>query len=138
MGIFKIKKSRNDYNPVYHDGLKFRNEKVRDRYIFLKNLQGKNVISDLRYQKRFTVIPAVKAETAETKKGKNLQNASYYYADFTYVYNKQLVVEDVKNREGALTNSYLIKKKLMFYFNRINVIEIYNPNSWTNAQKESR
>ena len=144
MSIFTIKRKKTDYRPCYADGIKFRNEKVRDRYLFLKKLENQRVIRELFIQKRVTVIPKVyegyTTEPVACKKPRVIQQASYYYADFTYVRDGKLVVEDVKNGDGSgkLTNSYLLKKKLMLLFHKIVVKEIYDATEWVNEDKKQR
>jgi hypothetical protein len=138
--------------PCEYNGIKFDSHKERDRYIFLKSLQDKGVISDLKCQVRYTVCPAVygereveyyteKLHVKKTKIEKyTKQTASYYYADFTYMLNGELVVEDVKGNEGVVTDTYVLKKKLMLAYNNIEVIEVYNPTVWNhvNSGKKPR
>ena len=143
MGWFN-KKSKNKYHneKCEYDGIKFDSHKERDRYIFLKSLQDKGVISELKCQPRFTVCPEVYEErevTYETKKLKvqktairqvKINNAHYYYGDFSYLLNGSLVVEDIKSSPDNLTDLYKLKKSLVLYFYKIEVIEVYNPTTW--------
>ena len=166
MGWFN-KKSKNDQKgqekkrskwgnePCVYNGIKFKSHKERDRYIFLKSLQDKGVISDLKCQVRYTVIPAVygereveyytkKLNVKKTKIEKyTVQQASYYYADFTYTLNGETVIEDVKGdpNKKTLTKEYQLKKKMMLAFNNLEIIEIYNPTEWykiVNYNKQKR
>lgn len=153
MGWFN-KKNKNKYGNerCEYNGIKFDSHKERDRYIFLKSLQDKGVISELKCQPRFTICPEVYEErevTYETKKLKvqktvtkqvKIANARYYYGDFSYLLNGSLVVEDVKGDPSRLTDLYLTKKDLVRYFYRIEVIEIYNPTTWNypNYGKQKR
>lgn len=133
------KKQKTDYKPVYADGIKFRNEKVRDRYLFLKRLQEQGVISELKIKPRYTIVPVLYGEIPEGKrKPVKLQRAYYYYADFSYLKNESVVVEDVKNKEGILTSIYRLKKRLMMYFHQIDVQEIYEATEWVNSEKKTR
>lgn len=133
--------------PCEYNGIKFDSHKERDRYIFLKSLEDKGVISDLKCQVRYTVIPTVYGEREVQLKTKTkiekytVQKAAYYYADFTYTYNGDTIVEDVKGDPNTtLTGEYQLKKKMMLAFNGIEVIEIYNPTSWNhvNSGKKPR
>jgi hypothetical protein len=133
--------------PCEYNGIKFASHKERDRYIFLKSLEDKGVISDLKRQVRYTVIPTVYGEREVQLKTKTkiekytVQKASYYYADFTYTYNGETIVEDVKGDPNTtLTDTYQLKKKMMLDFNGIEVVEIYNPTSWNyvNSSKKPR
>lgn len=148
MGFFskKQKKQSKWHNtPCEYNGIKFDSHKERDRYIFLKSLEDKGVISDLKCQVRYTVIPTVYGEREVQLKTKTkiekytVQKASYYYADFTYNYNGETIVEDVKGDPNTtLTDTYQLKKKMMLAFNGIEVIEIYNPTTWNYVNSNKR
>lgn len=141
------KQSKWHNTPCEYNGIKFDSHKERDRYIFLKSLEDKGVISDLKCQVRYTVIPTVYGEREVQLKTKTkiekytVQKASYYYADFTYTYNGETIVEDVKGDPNTtLTGEYQLKKKMMLAFNNIEVIEVYNPTVWNhvNSNKQPR
>ena len=132
--------------PCEYNGIKFDSHKERDRYIFLKSLEDKGVISDLKRQVRYTVCPAVYGEREVQLKTKTKiekytrQIASYYYADFTYMLNGELVVEDIKGAEGTETEVFRLKSKLMLAYNGIEVKKVYNPTEWNyvNGGKKPR
>lgn len=86
------------------------------RYSELSRLARLGVISDLKRQVSFELIPAQYGED-----GKLLERAVTYKADFTYYKNGKLVVEDVK---GVKTKDYIIKRKLMLYVHKIKLVEI--------------
>lgn len=86
------------------------------RYSELSRLARLGVISDLKRQVSFELIPAQYGED-----GKLLERAVTYKADFTYYKNGKLVVEDVK---GVKTKDYIIKRKLMLYVHNIKLVEI--------------
>jgi len=125
--------------PCEYNGIKFDSHKERDRYIFLKSLEDKGVISDLKRQVRYTVCPAVYGEREVQLKTKTKiekytrQIASYYYADFTYMLNGELVVEDIKGAEGTETEVFRLKAKLMLAHNGIEVKKVYNPTEWNHV-----
>lgn len=142
-----IKKPSKWHNtPCEYNGIKFDSHKERDRYIFLKSLEDKGVISDLKRQVRYTVCPAVYGEREVQLKTKTKiekytrQIASYYYADFTYMLNGELVVEDIKGAEGTETEVFRLKAKLMLAYNGIEVKKVYNPTEWNhvNSGKKPR
>lgn len=93
---------------VLYDNIKFRSIKEKDRYIVLRILEKKGLISDLRMQVRYNFeINGVKI--------------CAYDADFVYCNNfGGITVEDVK---GVKTNIYLIKKKMMKAFFGIEIKE---------------
>lgn len=74
-------------------------------------------ITDLRRQVKFVLIPSQK-----DRKGKCLERAVTYWADFVYKDRQgNTVVEDTK---GMRTKEYIIKRKLMLYFHGIRIREV--------------
>ena len=71
------------------DGIKFDSIKEYNHYLDLRLLENKGVIKDLRNQVRFGLQPSYK------KNGKTIR-AINYVADFTYLLNGKLIVEDTK------------------------------------------
>lgn len=91
---------------VDYDGHKFASKKEMMRYKTLKAMQELGIISDLRLQQKFVLIPAQRID------GKLVERECSYKADFVYVDNDtgKTVVEDTK---GFRTDAYIIKRKLM-------------------------
>ena len=86
------------------------------RYGVLRLQERVGIISDLKRQVKFVLIP-----TQRDEEGKLLEKECSYYADFTYKDSEgHLVVEDAK---GAKTDVYKIKKKLMLYVHGIQIKE---------------
>ena len=98
------------------DGIEFDSKKESDRYRELKLLEGAGAISALELQKRYLLIPSQKDE-----RGKTIERACYYIADFVYLENGETVVEDTK---GVKTPEYIIKRKLMLERYGIKVREV--------------
>lgn len=98
------------------------------RYCMLKLLQQGGIISDLRLQVPFELIPAiyedevVQLKTKTKIKKRCVQRATNYIADFVYVKNGRTIVEDVKGSSKMLTKEFELKRKLMRY---VHGIEIY-------------
>lgn len=123
---------RNKYGnkKVYVDGKVFDSVKEYRRYTELKLLEAAGVISDLRWQVRFELIPA-QYETIRnySKTGKRLKDkqkcverAVEYIADFVYTDTDGCeIVEDTK---GKRTKEYIIKRKLMRYLKGITIQEV--------------
>lgn len=88
--------------------LKFDSKKEYERYLELSLLQGQGKISDLKLQVKFTLAPSVKF-----KNEKRAKPALRYYADFTYVKDGQLIIEDTKSEITRENADYRIKKHLM-------------------------
>ncbi|MBD5414876.1 MAG: DUF1064 domain-containing protein [Bacteroides sp.] len=93
----------------------------------LKLMLQAGLISDLREQVAFELIPAQYALCGTDLKGKPvrklLEHSCRYIADFVYVDNAtgQTIVEDTK---GYRTPEYIIKRKLMLYMHGITIKEI--------------
>lgn len=96
------------------------------RYKELKLLAKTGQITDLQLQKKFIIVPEIRepdtvGPRGGVKKGKLIQSAAYYVADFVYYdKNGKLVVEDFK---GFKTDLYKLKKKLMKYIYDIDIKE---------------
>lgn len=107
-------------------GRKYNNEKVggydsRKEYYRaqqLKILLKCGVISDLREQVKFVLIPAQRDPS-----GRLLEHECSYYADFVYVDRDSglTIVEDTK---GVRTPEYIIKRKLMLRVHGISIKEL--------------
>ena len=83
-------------------GINFDSKAEAKRYSLLKCLESKGMISDLRLQVPFDIIPTVFHE------GKTLRKI-VYKADFVYEKNGETIVEDVKGYE---TPEFKIKMRL--------------------------
>lgn len=79
-------------------------------------LLKQGIISDLRLQVPFELIPAiyedeiVQLKTKTKVKKRCIQRATTYIADFVYTQDNKTIVEDVK---GFRTKEYELKKKMM-------------------------
>ena len=102
---------------VQLDGQTFDSVKECSRWKELQLLERAGEIRDLKRQVKFTLIPTKREYCSEIggngrfKKGKVIEHACTYIADFTYITKAgRYVVEDVK---GVRTDVYVIKRKLM-------------------------
>ena len=91
------------------DGIVFPSRKEAARYQELRLSEKAGIISDLRTQVPYELIP---------KCGRN--RAIKYIADFVYTENGKTVVEDCK---GMRTEVYRIKKKMMRFIKGIEIRE---------------
>ena len=89
------------------DGYKFDSKKEGNRYIELKMLQLGKQISDLKLQPKYHF--PVNGGFVTYESGRKLS----YSADFSYIENGLLVVEDVKSPATAKEKAFRIKKALM-------------------------
>lgn len=93
----------------------FDSKKEAGRYYELSMLLRAGVISNLRLQVPFELIPAQRIN------GKVVERACKYIADFVYMENGKMVVEDAK---GMRTDVYKIKRKLMLKEYGIKIKEV--------------
>ena len=93
-------------------GETFDSKKEAARWQDLQILQRAGLIEQLKRQVRFEIIPKV---------GKF--RAKYYIADFTYLCNGHLVVEDVKS-SATKTPVYQLKKHLMYLVHKVEIKEV--------------
>ena len=103
-------KRRNKYGncKTELDGVTFDSRKEARRYAELCMLQKAGLISDLKRQQRFEIVPKVTGN-GETSR------ARYYVADFTYTQEGQKVIEDVKSPATRADKVYSLKKALMVW-----------------------
>lgn len=100
---------------VIRDGIEFDSIKECQRYCELKLMQRAGVISDLRLQVSFELLPAQRID------GKVVERAVNYVADFVYKQDGAQVVEDTK---GIRTKDYIMKRKMMLFFHGIRIREV--------------
>jgi hypothetical protein len=79
----------------------------------LRLLEASGEISDLREQVKFELIPKQDGERAVT-----------YIADFTFLRDGKLVVEDVKSEPTRKLAVYILKRKLMLFVHGIRIVEV--------------
>lgn len=85
------------------DGIKFDSKKEAKRYGELSLLVKAKLITELRMQVAYELVPAQRG-------GIRTERAINYVADFVYVENGKTVIEDTK---GFRTKEYLLKRKMM-------------------------
>lgn len=102
--------------PVIHDGIKFASTKEGNRYLALKTMIRAGVISDLRMQVKYPLIPYQKFSDDTYMK------STSYYADFVYT-DTATGLEVVEDAKGMKTDVYQIKRKLMKLLKNIEVYE---------------
>ena len=114
MALRQYQKYKN--KRVEFDGLIFDSLKEKRRYCELQILQKQGIISDLRLQVPYELLPAIyeditiQLKTKTKTKRKLVQRATTYVADFVYTRDGKEVVEDTK---GFRTKEYELKKKMM-------------------------
>lgn len=111
---------RNKYHnkKVTVDGITFDSVKEARRYSELILLQRTGKIKDLRRQWKYVLIPSQYAEV--DGKRKCIERECTYVADFVYLQDGEIIVEDTK---GFRTPEYKIKRKLMLFLKGIRIKE---------------
>lgn len=123
-------RSINKYHnkQIIVNGERFDSLKELSRYNQLLKLQDEGKISDLKRQVKFVLIPAQREEETisprgRLRPGKVIEREVAYWADFTYLLDGKMVVEDVKS-PITRTEVYKVKRKLMLYIHGIKIREI--------------
>ena len=125
MAIRQYPKYRN--KKVEYDGITFDSMKEKRRYCELQLLQRQGIISDLRLQVPFELLPplyedvTIQLKTKTKTQRKLVQRATTYVADFVYDMDGKTIVEDTK---GFRTKEYELKKKMMRSLLGIEIHEI--------------
>ncbi len=102
-------------------GITFDSVKEGYRWLFLQECQRRGVIKDLQRQVEFVLIPDEYEERVTHLKTKDkvtkhrVFTGVRYYADFVYMKDGKMIVEDVKGSlsSGAIDDVFIIKKKMM-------------------------
>lgn len=112
---------RNKFNAIKleKDGMKFDSQKEYKRYIELTAQMQRGEILDLKCQVKFELAPKVKMLGE-----KRTKPALRYFADFTYIKDGQLIVEDVKSVVTRKLASFRNKKHLMKTVHGIDISEV--------------
>lgn len=105
-----------------YKGIRFDSKKEAERYAELLMLEKEHIIYNLRRQVKYTLIPSQYAPSTALitkgkyrgtyKRGRLLEREVAYIADFEYMKDGALIVEDVK---GHRTPEYIIKRKMMLW-----------------------
>ena len=111
---------------ITRNGITFDSVKEYRRFCELSLLEKAGAITDLKRQVEFVLIPAQREPDrvgvrGGLIKGKTIEHAVKYVADFVYNENGKQIVEDTK---GFRTTDYIIKRKLMLYVHGIKIKEV--------------
>ena len=100
--------------PVEVDGIRFDSKREANRWAELRLLERAGKIEKLKRQVKYLLIPS------QYRDGKCIEREASYIADFVYVKDGHLVVEDCK---GFRTPEYKLKRKLMLERYDIRLVE---------------
>lgn len=106
----KSKPNKFKAERVEYDGEKWDSKKELARFGILRLLEQRGDISELRRQVKYELTV-------------NGLLIAKYYADFTYMKNGELIVEDTKSKHTRTLPVYRIKRKLMFAIHNIQIQE---------------
>lgn len=134
---FHQRNGKYNNTKVEIDGIKYDSKKESQRNAYLELMQKQGLISDLKRQVVFELIPTIYEDKVVHLKTKDkivqrvAQKAVTYKADFTYVKDGELVVEDVKASASyaALDQTFILKEKMMRYFHGIVIKRVYKANA---------
>lgn len=110
---------------ITKNGITFDSLKEYRRFCELVLLERAGRIQNLQRQVKFQLIPAqyepdTIGKRGSIRRGKCLERAITYVADFVYIEDGKQIVEDSK---GVRTKEYILKRKMMLYFHGIRIKE---------------
>lgn len=106
-------------HKVTYKGIEFDSKDEMMRYIELCDMQRKGVISGLRRQYSFMLIPRQSKMVVKHLKTKDktvekfLENPAIYTCDFLYKEGGMYVIEDTKSFFTKTDKSYVLRRKLI-------------------------
>lgn len=124
-----MKKRKYGNKSFVMNGERFDSKREYEHWVYLQNLQAAGMISDLDRQVAFELIPAVYEDDVigprgGVHRGRCIERGVKYIADFVYKDEEgNLVVEDTKSKPTT-TPEYIIKRKLMLHFHKIQIKEV--------------
>lgn len=133
---FIVRNGKYNAHKCEYKGFKFDSERERDRFIFLEDCERRGLISELRRQVDFVLIPDEYADVPKQLKTKikmerrRVFTGVRYKADFVYFHKGrgEHIVEDVKASPKVIPKEFELKEKMMWYFHRIKIERVYKPN----------
>lgn len=96
------------------DGIVFDSKKEAARYLVLKDELERGIIEDLRLQPEYELIPRFLRPNGRWAR------PTIYKADFCYVRDGKIIVEDVK---GYKPKEYMLKRKLFEWLYKMTITE---------------
>lgn len=110
------------------DGVTFDSKKEAEWYVRFSMMEKSGLISNLRRQVPYELIPVQReaphtTKTGKLMQGKVLERACTYIADFVY-HDEETGKEVVVDCKGFRTKEYRIKRKLMLYRYGIAITEL--------------
>ena len=128
-----VRRGKYNAHKVERHGLKFDSEREADRWDFLLDCQRRGLISELKRQVEFVLIPDEYSEVKKQLKTKVKVEKKRtfigvrYKADFVYwhVADGKHVVEDLKAGPKMIPKDYQLKEKMMHSLLHIDIHRVY-------------
>ena len=112
------KAGRINHETVKVGDIMFDSISEKDRYLELIIMERAGTISNLRCHPEYELIPTQRIP------GKPTLRRHRYTADFEYVRDGELIIEDVKSEYTRLERDYIINRKLMLMLKGLYVTEV--------------
>ncbi len=129
-----VKRAKYGNKKLTIDGVVWDSEREHERWLVLRQAQAQGLISNLERQPKYELIPAIKETYIKHLKTKDkvcertVQLPITYTADFRYIKDGEVVVEDVKASKFLLPKEFVLRAKMMKYFHDIDIKLVYQPN----------
>ena len=126
-----IKRRKYGNKKVSVGGRTFDSRREADRYLVLREAELRGEISDLECQPTWELVPhqyateIVQLKTKTKEVQRLVERKIEYTADFRYVKNGEVVVEDVKINKRLLPKEFVLKRKLLLWRHGIRIREVY-------------
>ena len=126
------KKSKYNNKKIVNEFGTWDSKKEFQRWLVLKEAEVQGMITDLRRQVKFELIPAVREKYIKHLKTKDkecertLQLPITYTCDFQYTKNGETIVEDVKASPKMLPKDFVLKEKMMFALKGIKIKRVFS------------
>ncbi len=113
---------------ITRNGITYDSQKEARRHAELLLLEKTGTISGLQRQVKFVLIPAqyepnTIGKRGGVKRGKLIERAVTYIADFVYTQGGDTIVEDVKSEITRKEPLFVVKRKLMLWVHGIRIKE---------------
>lgn len=136
MAIWDIMQKRNKYGNtiVYYDNIRFSSKKEMQRFIVLRQAEKDGLISDLKRQVTYELIPKLTEQVVQHLKTKDkvvervAQRPITYTCDFEYIKDGVKVVEDCKISPKMLPPEYILREKLFRWKFGFGIRRVYKAN----------
>lgn len=133
-----VVKRQSKYNNKKFEinGIKYDSKREYQRHLVLLDAEEKGLISALELHPTYELVPNQYTKGIKHLKTKDkeinilLEERIKYIADFRYIKDNKIVVEDVKISDNPRLKpkEYIIKRKLLLYVFGIKLKEVFHPN----------